>query len=1268
VRITVYCPRCNTASHVDPQLRGKRIRCPNPVCAHVFVAMEGSQPSEPEAAETPKPVEEPHYRVRPESEAFTPISRSVQRPGGLGDIIPIVESEAAEDFPAPEAEPVNERGGGAVPLLSAEAVALPPEPSEVASWREPPPVRNPAAPQAEVPPPPREKAPAKPKPPRRPAEPPAPPPPEPQVEMAPTEVAGPPGPVELPPGAWEAPPVRRTPGADAATELAEAPAAVEAPAEHEEPHEEAVPITGRRGRLIVTLLVVAAVAVLGVMVTVFIIILAKHEERTYEHGLAAYKEGRYDDALADFRKLEANYANSPRLPEYRFLAGLSSVRSAIGSVGGHPMSAREELAQFTEESKGSPFLKEYRADLWTTHRELVRRLAETADSDHNPEMLAAAEKTLDRARDFEPSGADAKKQFASARDFLTKAKANLANWQRKQDILAKGQQLLAAKPNVDAVKDWWRTAQQAGLDKDVEATRLHQKLHEEVQRQVRYVKEYVKIPQATDVIEPSLQVVPLVKELTSRDVPLEDNAGKRGLGRELTIPLVARGVLYAVSASDGDVKWTTRVGIDTTALPVRLPRTPTEEEIFLVVSAGPNLLRAIEAQSGRERWRFPLSDACLGEPLVVGRRAYVPTYDGRVYEIEIGEGIQLGYFELNQPLTVGGTQHPNTNLAFFPADSQNVFVLDLEKHECVRILQSGHPSGSLRSAPVVIDRTDPRAKEATGPTGYLVLNQAEGLDAIRLRVFTLPIERPDQPPSLQPEPIVRGWSWFVPYHDPEKLALVTDVGEFAVYGVNQVHNLDPDLFPMYRSAPGKEGDTLHRERAQVVHAAENDFWVLDRGNLQRLHFNRYATRQGDQMRSLWEKSLPLGSPLHSAQRDEGGKTLFVLTRSQALRGIRATAVEADSGRVLWQRHFGLEVQGDPVVLGQDVLAQDRSGLLFRFEPGKHTGRAAWQKGGQRLGDATDESQVAPLLLRSADGKSVYQLAFRGQGRLLDLRRYNEGDGQLAPGLKPELNAPLHGTPALSQTCLVLPLADGILTQIALEGGKRTPGPSWRDARADEQATGHVVYLSGNDFLFTNGLRGLKKITWPAEQQQWPVLQEVTLPARIVAAPVVLRPSEGAAELRVLVATSDENLTLLEGPELKPSRVWKLGGQVTAGLFLRGSNVGCVVGRRRLLWIDPAQDGFAWEYETPGEGIVGRPQLVGEFLLVADVGGLFVGLDPATGKPQGRSYELKAGAAPSATPVAFGPDRAFVPLTDGTVFLLDLSLLRPVPPKEPPPVW
>jgi hypothetical protein len=103
----------------------------------------------------------------------------------------------------------------------------------------------------------------------------------------------------------------------------------------------------------------------------------------------------------------------------------------------------------------------------------------------------------------------------------------------------------------------------------------------------------------------------------------------------------------------------------------------------------------------------------------------------------------------------------------------------------------------------------------------------------------------------------------------------------------------------------------------------------------------------------------------------------------------------------------------------------------------------------------------------------------------------------------------------------------------------------------------------------------------------------------------------------------------------------------------------VVNQRRLVWLDPNQDKPAWDYTSPGAGIVGQPQLIGNMLVVADLTGRFIGLDPASGKAQSPAgYLFAANVAPAATPVPFGPDRAFVALTDGTVFFLSLDHLRP----------
>jgi hypothetical protein len=63
------------------------------------------------------------------------------------------------------------------------------------------------------------------------------------------------------------------------------------------------------------------------------------------------------------------------------------------------------------------------------------------------------------------------------------------------------------------------------------------------------------------------------------------------------------------------------------------------------------------------------------------------------------------------------------------------------------------------------------------------------------------------------------------------------------------------------------------------------------------------------------------------------------------------------------------------------------------------------------------------------------------------------------------------------------------------------------------------------------------------------------------------------------------------------------------------------------------------------------------VLVASQSGQFIGLDPKTGKPLGKGYTLKANIGPACSPVAFGKNQAFAPLTDGTILLLDLKQLR-----------
>ncbi|MCS6849628.1 MAG: PQQ-binding-like beta-propeller repeat protein, partial [Gemmataceae bacterium] len=222
------------------------------------------------------------------------------------------------------------------------------------------------------------------------------------------------------------------------------------------------------------------------------------------------------------------------------------------------------------------------------------------------------------------------------------------------------------------------------------------------------------------------------------------------------------------------------------------------------------------------------------------------------------------------------------------------------------------------------------------------------------------------------------------------------------------------------------------------------------------------------------------------------------------------------------------------------------------------------------------------------------------------------------------------------------------------------GPHWRAPGADANVVGHVVRVGADEYLATDGSRGIIPFRWPADQA-WTQRPTVMLPGRVVAPPVLV---PGAGPARVLVADATGGVSLLQGPSWEPLRRWECGGKITAGPFRRGSGYGCVVDRRELLWLEPDREEIVWRYTAAGP-IVGQPPLVAGRLIVADQAGRIVALDPATGLMAGSGYVLSDQLVPAAAPVEFGTERLLVPMSDGTALLLPLEKLAPSPPRPNP---
>ncbi len=1024
------------------------------------------------------------------------------------------------------------------------------------------------------------------------------------------------------------------------------------------------------------------------------------------------KDGKYTAAREAFNQLAEKNPNSDKYATYVFLAEWSGLAARLNDAQADALPTLDALQQFLKAHRGDPLLKGVGRDVGASFVKFVEGFSQRSASPTSSEPLKVTvrmEEVRNNVR--RDAGKDALAEADEQRidKALRTVREGVERWERRNRVLT---QLRGLKPSADGIREALRLLKESEkefpeLPTDAEVTGLLGRLYEGHLAGVVY----------EEAGEPERRP-PLAAEGERNmifDPPLLGTPGSAPAGDPIVLAL-ARGVLYALHQSNGAVKWARRVGIDTTALPVRVPPSAVARERILVLSSDSDsaTLTAMD-DDGNQLWQYRLGSPCLGRPVVVDQRAYLATYDGVVHEIELARGGLIGRYHLGQHLTLGGVHEPGTKRLYFAAEDSCVYVLDIAQHRCETILYTHHPTGSLRSEPVIIPSVTPIGGNST--PALLVLNQADGLDAIRLRAYELPLPDGHQAPlALNPEPRLDGWTWFRPTRDAEKLVALSDRGVLGLFGIKQANTKDQALFPMLGTGgvslnpflprnPGEQDAGLGRGRSQVVQINGDDVWVLAHGQMQRLTI-AWSDRAGPRPVAVWKEPLPLGSPLHASQIIEdplsGRSTLFVVTQPLHQQTCVATAVNDEEGKILWQTQLGLVCQGAPVYLavgnGSEplLLALDQGGGLFALDPTQATWRSRdpWLADPHRshavAPSLTDNPRVPALLLPGPDGRSLLEIACPGAGTHLHVRQVEwagkERQLKHTDRLVP-LPSALAGTPAVVGTAdkaqLLVPLAGGSLARLPLPipaDARLEEGPSWRPPLGSPDTPGHVVALGGDLFLTTNGGRGLTCWEWPAAKA-WQSLMTVgdsptyNLEDRVVSAPAVL-PAVAGKPARVCVADSGGVVTLLEvrgGGGLVRKQAWDVHGQVTAGPFVRSGEdgeprIGCVVDGRRFVWLDPRQPDPmpAWEYQAKNT-IIGRPQVVEGLLVVADQSGQVVGLNLATGRPVGPGHALRGSVVPASSPVSFGPRRLFVPLSDGTAVLLTMDRLHH-PLRKLPPIW
>jgi outer membrane protein assembly factor BamB len=615
-----------------------------------------------------------------------------------------------------------------------------------------------------------------------------------------------------------------------------------------------------------------------------------------------------------------------------------------------------------------------------------------------------------------------------------------------------------------------------------------------------------------------------------------------------------------------------------------------------------------------------------------------------------------------------------TGHLYVPADSRAVYVFDVNRRGpepefkklepvLLGVLTTGHPPGNLRGVPV-FSNPDP---SEPGPK-FFVLGQAAGFDRMKLRTFRLPDETDAKPDASNSYEIaLPGWASFPPYCDGEKLAIVTDRGEFGLYGLALDQNNDDMLFSFQTPAP--KASDQRPSRGQVVLAEEGAFWIIAAGQLR--HF-RFGINMAQGVRAIPHGDpVPVGEPLHAPQVNARGDTFVVVTQDGMT--CRATAVDAVTGEVRWRRELGVITKGDPLRIGDAVVVLDQGGGFYRVEtkPLLDKSGAAWLLDEKWLLSQPARGFTAYTgLIPGPDGSAFALMVGDGEqaGKLL-IRKYSDADKKVNDSSVPAAALPA-GQPVVFGKFFVIPLANGNLYRIPLDGGNALQqGPTWRGDRLPGSVSCYLAPINDEELYASDGARNIARWYWSSTNQGFEMRGRLQLTERPGATPIVVP----GVPPRLVVADSRGNLTMWDGDKLAPPvmRSWRTdknnlpAARVADGLRLMANadSTQQIVysAGGRLVVLPPDRDKPKWISPGPVKAIEGRPVFDGDRVILTDRSGLVRVLDAKTGQATGDDFQLVGSHAFAAAAVPVGNNRFLVPLADGT---LVLGELKPRPTEEP----
>lgn len=337
-----------------------------------------------------------------------------------------------------------------------------------------------------------------------------------------------------------------------------------------------------------------------------------------------------------------------------------------------------------------------------------------------------------------------------------------------------------------------------------------------------------------------------------------------------------KGSVYGLDASQGTILWRNYVGREFQNDPIRLGETSATDALICQPEKGH--VSRLDGKTGETKWFVDMGSP-IHVPSVENEDLFVVTLEGMIASLDLVSGQTKWAKQLPQSVDVRpGLAFGKPNL-YVPGEHSNLYVLARRDGTCKEVYYLGHRKGAIVVPPKLL-------------LGQLFVFENINTEASKIRVLAtdsdgLQIRDSQILPPLDGNIVVD------PQVDGRKLAVQSDLGQIVVLDVEPT--LETEKVSVLASVPK---NLLEPQQAWSTFG-DNKLWIAD------TRFTQFELQVSlGKLNRVWTE--------HDGDTFVGPPQRFddIIVHTRTLRGnqgSRVSAVEADSGKILWEIDLGVPV-------------------------------------------------------------------------------------------------------------------------------------------------------------------------------------------------------------------------------------------------------------------------------------------------------------------------------------------------------------------------